>query len=325
MDIELKETILKFISAEDAFVSEEVQELWSGFGHILRVQLKRAKVPSIIVKYIDLRHSGNHPRGWNTDTSFKRKENSYKVEQIWYENYSNQTDEFSRTAKHLGSTSSGNGSIILLEDLNASGYPVRKSRLTIEETKTCVLWLANFHAKFLGCNPEGLWEVGTYWHLATRADEFDKMKGSELKKNAFKIDETLNNCEFKTIVHGDAKVANFCFSTDGKEVAAVDFQYAGGGCGMKDIVYLLGSCLNDSELHVNEKKLTNFYFDCLQKALMRNGNLLRFSDLELEWRKMYLIAWADFSRFLRGWMPTNTKLNCYDSKMVSRALKIIVE
>ena len=320
MNSELKETILKFISAEDAFIIEEVQELWGGFGQILRVQLKGAELPSVIVKKIDLSNSGSHPKGWNTDTSFKRKEFSYRVEQTWYENYSNQSDAFFRMAKYLGSTSSKDGSVILLEDLDASGFPIRKSKLTIEEIKTCILWLANLHGKFMGCSPVELWEVGTYWHLATRQDEFKAMKDSELKRNAFKIDELLNGCQFKTIVHGDAKVANFCFSEDLTKVAAVDFQYVGGGCGMKDLVYLMGSCLSDLECFESEEELLNFYFKSLEEALSRYENHLDFKLLEKEWRFMFAIAWADFSRFLHGWVPDHYKLNGQSEKMVQDAI-----
>ena len=43
-------------------------------------------------------------------------------------------------------------------------------------------------------------------------------------------------------VHGDAKVDNFCVGTGA--VAAVDFQYVGGGVGVQDVVYLLASCLD---------------------------------------------------------------------------------
>jgi Ser/Thr protein kinase RdoA (MazF antagonist) len=60
------------------------------------------------------------------------------------------------------------------------------------------------------------------------------------------IDQVLNNCSYQTIVHGDAKLANFCFSKEGA-VSAVDFQYVGGGCGMKDVAYFLGSCLTGKE------------------------------------------------------------------------------
>ena len=73
------------------------------------------------------------------------------------------------------------------------------------------------------------------------------MKDSPLKENAFLIDEKLYQSSFKTIVHGDAKLANFCFTKDGCRSAAVDFQYVGGGCGMKDVAYFLGSCLTEEE------------------------------------------------------------------------------
>lgn len=69
----------------------------------------------------------------------------------------------------------------------------------------------------------------------TRPDELSAMKPSHLKGAAEAIDSKLNQCKFQTIVHGDAKVANFCFTPDSKSIAAVDFQYVGSGCGMKDV------------------------------------------------------------------------------------------
>jgi thiamine kinase-like enzyme len=68
-----------------------------------------------------------------------------------------------------------------------------------------------------------------------------------LKEAAPVIDEKLNTCAYKTFVHGDAKLANFCFAPDG-QVAGVDFQYVGGGCGMKDVAYFIGSCLNEKDV-----------------------------------------------------------------------------
>lgn len=91
-----------------------------------------------------------------------------------------------------------------------------------------------------GSHPRGwdtLWKQGTYWHLSTRPEELAKMLDSPLKQHASHIDEKLDECSFKTIVHGDAKLANFCFTKSGTKSAAVDFQYVGGGCGMKDVAY----------------------------------------------------------------------------------------
>ena len=93
----------------------------------------------------------------------------------------------------------------------------------------------------------GLWECGSYWHLGTRPDELAALEDGPLKTTAPLIDQALRQSQFQTIIHGDAKLANFCFArhhntANGSTVAAVDFQYVGAGCGIKDVTYFLGSC-----------------------------------------------------------------------------------
>jgi aminoglycoside phosphotransferase (APT) family kinase protein len=159
---------------------------------------------------------------------------------------------------------------------------------------------------------------GTYWHLATRPDEFEKIEHAALKAKAHLIDKALNDCKFKTIVHGDAKLANFCFSKNGKAVGVVDFQYVGGGCGMKDVAYFLESCLSSEELERYQNDVLDFYFEILEDAT--NKNQINFKSLEAEWRKMYPIACADFTRFLMGWMPGHQKINDYQLALLEEVV-----
>ncbi|MFK8061489.1 MAG: oxidoreductase family protein, partial [Polaribacter sp.] len=155
----------------------------------------------------------------------------------------------------------------------------------------------------------------TYWHLETRPQELEILEDISLKKAASKIDEKLNNCRYKTFVHGDAKLANFCFSKDGT-VSGVDFQYVGGGCGMKDIAYFIGSCLNESDCERLETKILDTYFNYLQNALGHKNE-----DLENEWRSLYHLAWADFHRFLKGWSPNHWKINSYSERITKQVIK----
>ena len=138
MNPQFKEAILNITAAKDTAELEEIQELWSGFGQIVRVSLKGANVSSVIVKNIDLSNGGSHPRGWNTAASFNRKQISYEVEQEWYENYACETNDNCRTANYLGSGSVDGNRIIVLEDLDACGFPIRKSRLDKDGAKLCL-------------------------------------------------------------------------------------------------------------------------------------------------------------------------------------------
>jgi hypothetical protein len=302
---------------------EAIQDLWSGYGSIFRLHLLGAEYNSVIVKNIIRPITSNHPRGWNTETSNARKIKSYEVEKNWYEQYSNACGENCRIPKFIHSWLNEGESFILLEDLNDSGFPLRKSTLSQAEIIGCLKWLAHFHATFLNSESIDLWDVGTYWHLQTRPDELHKMVNGALKQAAITLDKELNDCQFLTLVHGDAKVANFCFGKTPNDVAALDFQYVGGGCGMKDVAYFLGSVLDEDQLELLEYDLLAKYFSFLKEAVDIKMVKVDFNALEIEWRRLYPIAWADFTRFLLGWMPTHQKLNGYSEKMVLRALDSI--
>ena len=176
---------------------------------------------------------------------------------------------------------------MVLEDLDAAGFPVRKSELSLEGMAPCLSWLASFHAKFLNEQPTDLWPIGTYWHLNTRPDELDALDDIALKQAAPHIDSCLNNARFQTILHGDAKVANFCFSADEQSVSGVDFQYVGQGVGMKDLVYFVGSCLDETACERYESEILNTYFNHLKQALQQANNPIDFGALETEWRGLY--------------------------------------
>lgn len=165
-----------------------------------------------------------------------------------------------------------------------------------------------------------IWEIGTYWHLDTRPDEFKLLEDKELKSFAKPIDIILNTTKFQTIVHGDAKLANFCFNSDGTSCAAVDFQYVGHGCGMKDISYFMSSTIEPELSEKMEEWILDTYFDALEVALKNYQPDIDILDVEEEWRPLFCVAWADFQRFLKGWSPNHFKINEYSEELTSKAL-----
>lgn len=311
-----KSIILKSTGATSLHHIETIQNLWSGYGQIMRMGLKNAAVKSVVVKHVQLPKGSDHPRGWNTDISHQRKVASYNIEATWYDNYS--VKSTARLPFCYATKRQDNEVLIVLEDLNQSGYPSRKRTIAWYEINSCLSWLAKFHTSYLDEIPKGLWENGTYWHLETRPQELDALKDHKLKKAAATIDDKLNSCKHKTLVHGDAKLANFCFAQDGK-VAGVDFQYVGGGCGMKDVAYFVGSCLNEVECEHLEAQILDTYFEHFQNELME-----RNVALEKEWRSLYRVAWADFHRFIKGWSPGHWKINSYSERITTEVIDSLI-
>lgn len=321
MNKHFKEIILKSTGATDLFEIEKIQNLWSGYGTIMRYGLKGSNLDTVVVKHVRLPEQDKHPRGWNTDLSHNRKLRSYEVETAWYRQWSTLCDKHCYVPDCLALESKGEEVLMVLEDLNSSGFQGRRNSVSEEEINACLSWLANFHATFMGEKPHDLWDIGTYWHLDTRPDELKVLKDVALKNAALAIDKKLQESPFQTFVHGDAKLANFCFSKNGKKVAAVDFQYVGGGCGMKDVAYFISSCLYEEECEKMESQLLDHYFGALKAALLFKKKDVNVDALEADWRALYPVAWTDFHRFLKGWSPGHWKINSYSERLSREVLE----
>lgn len=317
----LYEQLLACTGASGIESCQTVQSLWSGYGKITRCHLRYADhqrtntVPSVVIKYIQPPALSDHPRGWNTDASQQRKLESYRVEANWYRRYAIHSTALLAMPRLYTSHATGNEAWLILEDLDTR-FPVRKTYLSAADCQPCLQWLARFHAHYLESDGAGLWPIGTYWHLQTRQDEFEAMANSDLKLAAVRLDERLNSCRYQTLVHGDAKLANVCFPAIAGDVAMVDFQYVGRGCGIRDVAYFLGSCLNEAECERYADHLLDSYFDELKRHVPDSVKL----PIEHEWRAMYPTAWADFHRFLAGWMPGHQKIHRYTRSMTRQAL-----
>ncbi len=158
-----------------------------------------------------------------------------------------------------------------------------------------------------------IWPTGTYWHLATRPDELAALPAGPLRDAAPLIDARLRGARWQTWVHGDAKPANFCFrpraqggapdaaDAHGQPVAAVDFQYVGGGVGVQDVAYLVRGAAQADVDAALETYLAQLADALGQLDAARAG--VDAAAVVAEWRALLPWAWADYHRFVAGWAP----------------------
>jgi hypothetical protein len=300
-----------------------IQSLWGGYGEVLRVLLEGCAVPSAVVKYIVPPRQALESRDAKMLRSHRRKLRSYEVELAFYGKYAACCDDSCRVPLAYHTVQTAEGPLFVLEDLDAAGFSARRSSPSEAELHDCLRWLASFHATFLGAAPDGLWPTGTYWHLATRPDELAVLRDEALRKAAPHIDARLRNAQHRTLVHGDAKIDNFCFRPSASGVAAVDFQYVGGGVGVQDVAYFFDSCLTPERCERSAPELMDVYFAELRAALARRAARSQTADttlphpdaVEAEWRELYPFARVDFHRFLLGWAPGS-----YDGDLYARRL-----
>jgi len=304
---------------------DEIQPLWNNYGALLRLHLHGSpNHTSVILKHIQIPKTLNHPRGFENSFSNQRKIRSYQIERHWYNEYNKGIEKSDcPTPTYLDSWEEKSDTYLLLEDLNNRGFSSRPSSIEWDVIQVVIQWLASFHARFMHSSTNGLWEYGTYWHLGTRPDELNQIKGTRLHTMASFIDERLNSTKFQSIAHGDAKLANFCFNERGSQVAAVDFQYVGGGCGMKDLAYFISSCMRESEAARYHQQILQCYFEQLRVKLA--WGTTDFAELEKEWRALYPFAIADFQRFILGWSPSHYKNTSYTVHITTEIMDSILD
>lgn len=302
-----------------------IQSLWSGYGELYRVtaHLKDQPDRHLVVKSVRPPSNTNHPRGWSSSLGHARKLRSYFVESSWYRRFSHQFSSVAMMPEAVLLHESDEHFLIVLSDLDAEGFSARLHSLENLDLSPYLGWLANFHSKGLGIRAEGLWDPGTYWHLATRPDELEAIADPRLKSHAVAIDQRLRKARFRTVVHGDAKLANFCINDASGSVAAVDFQYVGTGVGTQDLAYFLSSAVSPESCARHHDRYLAMYFDALSLAISRDHPQLEASMIIEEWRDLYRWAWADFVRFLAGWAPDHYKLDTYSLTLTRQVLDLI--
>lgn len=291
-----------------------IQSLWGGYGELLRLVLREAEHSSVILKRV------LYPSRALGSVSDRRKRGSYEVEQAWYRHSAYRCDESCRVARWLAAEACDDGSLLLLEDLATAGYRAARPGL-FEQLASGLRWLANFHALFLGQTVPGLWSQGSYWHLATRQQEWEQMPAGPFKDAAERLDLTLRHARYSTLLHGDAKPANFCWQ-GGTRAAAVDFQYAGPGCGVRDAAYYLDSLLGEQGCQEQAERWLDVYFRELSTALTRHGKEPLAEPVEAEWRQLFPVAWSDFQRFYLGW-SRHSNVGDYSRHQLQAALAVV--
>eukprot|EP00792_Barthelona_sp_PAP020_P013003 TRINITY_DN7934_c0_g1_i1.p1 TRINITY_DN7934_c0_g1~~TRINITY_DN7934_c0_g1_i1.p1 ORF type:complete len:292 (+),score=82.98 TRINITY_DN7934_c0_g1_i1:27-902(+) len=281
------------LNVEKCFLTKRIQSLWAGYGNIDQYCIKeKRKQYHVILKEIV-------PPKNDESVSFQRKMKSYEVEISFYLKYSHLLFNFCKIPQILGSYKNGDKIYILLQDVKELSFDISTFSPNNKQIRLCLRWLAYFHATFMGIdetetNENGLWNIGSYWHLDTRMEEYNRMSNGKLKKNAFIYDQQLKDAQYQTLIHGDAKMANFLFSCD--DVIGYDFQYVGRSCGMRDVAYLIGDFSSK-----RENCFIDDYFQYLKEALENLNSKFDFNAVETEWRALYPIAKLDFQRFLEGW------------------------
>ena len=316
-----------------AEVGDVIQTLWSGFGELRRVRLPGHAIEAAVLKWVDPAAATAHPRGWHGEVGQARKLRSYAVEIAFYTATSSAPPAPCRTARCLAASAQGAaGFAVLLEDLDAAGFSARPASGDVAAVRACLDWLAAFHAHHLGTTPTDLWPVGCYWHLGTRDAEWQAMPEGALKQRAGAIDSALNSARWQTRVHGDAKLANFCLDSTAGCAAAVDFQYVGGGVGVRDLVALFASAFDNAMLFEHADALLDYYFDRLRAGLAGGVDAAAVDAaavdtaavdtdaVEAEWRALWPLVWADYLRFLDGWMPGHARRTEWADARVAEAL-----
>ncbi len=90
---------------------------------------------------------------------------------------------------------------------------------------------------------------------------------------------------------------------------------------MKDVAYYIGSCLHEDDCERLEGPLLDLYFQTLKQALLQKKPEVNGLEVERDWRSLYPVAWADFHRFIKGWILESWDSNSYSERITRKVIK----
>lgn len=281
--------------------------LWAGYGQIVSINATNVhnQQCSLVVKQFI------PPKTRDESEDHCRKVRSYSVESSFYKTVSPQMRARGVLVPQLmGVSEEDDGVMIVMSDLSDHGtyYTRRGNQLTIEEGKALLSWLAKFHAVHFRTTdpPQGLWNEGSFWQLGTRQDELDDLEEEWVRlgldrSKAEEIHKIITNTRFRTVIHGDAKAANFFFYPGQGdvplEIGGYDFQYCGMATPLRDVAYLICCSIQGCLVHEYEEDLLSHYYTELTSSLCPEH--AEEYPME-EFREMYNLCIVDLARFMSG-------------------------
>ena len=280
--------------------------LWSGCGQI---QSGLYNSQPVVVKLSEIPENINHQVINQSDFAKKRKDKSYLNEISFYSAPRFQTAFENVRPRCYFAKRIGTLNVLILEDFKSKGFR-NIDDYKLEHIYAVVKWLAQFHAQGLTLINLEPFQLGGYWHLETRPDEYKKIGSIDLKRHARHLANSLYEVHYQTLIHGDSKLANFAFDNN-YNVLGYDFQYVGSGIGLQDVMLFMTSVFDGEACKEHEEFMLDFYFDYLKKALVDKMNIKEYELLEHEWRTLWPIVWSDFNRFLNGWQPEHKKITLF--------------
>jgi len=266
---------------------------------------------------------------------------------------------------------------LLLKDFSETEGWRQVVQLNLDEMKATLRALAKFHAFFWNGLPRNqklissLWPVGSYLDQAKQplikvedvsatfrrvVSEFVgtetltgdlKDYGAILAKHAERLDREVHGGDKQTVIHGDAKSANFFYrrnSSGDIEVGVIDFQWTGLGLCATDLAYAIWACPQADVLD-KEEELVETYYQYLIEELGHQGETGGQGIVELDTVKhQYRLAFIDLCRVImvdhwksvtldtlrtRAGMPDNKKkvFNAYnkDEEVARRLVKKLMK
>lgn len=273
------------------------------------------------------------------DPYTQRRRESYAVERWFYADAANRVRSANLfIPKLLASDLDGSkpwpAFCILMNDVSQQ-YPHHPDFLSKDLAACALKWIAKFHALFWGESSttwrRNLWDRGAFWttksvgtegvstawtgtmrYLEQKHPEYmtanTKSLGRRIEKAGAAIAHLLAKesagSRYATLIHGDYKAANLFFQDDlesADSVAAVDFQFTGGGLGVEDVAYLLYPDARGDHFVYEEELLETYHDELILQLITQQKGGPSTMPFDI-FQRYYELSRIDMTRY---WLSKN--------------------